>query len=104
MDVFGLIVDALLIRNIQQDDDTQDTPIIFNTYSFSTTTVVTRTRLSVTLYVHCLSCSLAFKARMPVLILGRRYKKHDPQLVSVEWIVALPTENQFARGSGIKLD
>ena len=29
---------------------------ISNTYFFSTATVVTRTRLSVTLYVHCLSC------------------------------------------------
>jgi len=28
----------------------------FNTYCFSTATVVARTRLSVTLYVHCLSC------------------------------------------------
>jgi len=41
---------------------------------------------------------------MPVLMLGRRYKKHDPYFVSVEWIVALATENQFARGSGMKLD
>jgi hypothetical protein len=29
---------------------------IFNTYRFSTTTMVTRTRLDVTLYVHRLSC------------------------------------------------
>jgi len=28
-----------------------------NTYSFSTATIVTRTRLNVTLYVHCPSCS-----------------------------------------------
>jgi len=53
MDVFGLIVNILLIRNTQQDDDTQDTLIIFNTYGFSTATMVTRTRLSVTFYVHC---------------------------------------------------
>ena len=32
------------------------TVIIFNIYCFSTATVVTRTRPSVTLYVHCLSC------------------------------------------------
>ena len=88
MDVFGLIVNILQIRNTQQDDDTKDTLIIVNTYGFSAATMVTRTRLSVTLYVHCLSCSLAFKTRMPVLMLGRHYKKHDPQLVSVEWIVA----------------
>jgi len=41
---------------------------------------------------------------MPAVMLGRRYKKRDPQLVSVEWIVALLTENQSARGSGMKLD
>jgi hypothetical protein len=29
---------------------------ICNTYCFSTTTMVARTRLNVTLYVHCLSC------------------------------------------------
>ena len=29
---------------------------ICNTYSFSTAVTVTRTRLNVTLYVHCLSC------------------------------------------------
>ena len=29
-----------------------------NTHSFSTATMVTRTRLNVRLYVHCLSCSL----------------------------------------------
>jgi hypothetical protein len=104
MDVFFLIVNTLLVKNTQQEDDTQDTLIIYNTYGFSTATVVTRTRLSVTLYVHCLSRSLPFKARLPVPMLGRRYKNHDPQLISVEWIVALPTENQFARGSGMKLD
>ena len=30
---------------------------VFNTYCFSTVTIVTRRRLNVTLYVHCLSCS-----------------------------------------------
>jgi len=30
--------------------------IILNNYCFSTTTMVTLTGLSVTLYVHCLSC------------------------------------------------
>jgi len=29
---------------------------IFNTYSFSTAAMVTRTRLNVTLFVDCLSC------------------------------------------------
>ena len=34
-----------------------DTLRISNTYGFSIATVVIRTRCSVTLYVHCLSCS-----------------------------------------------
>jgi len=39
-----------------------DTLIIPNTYCFSTATVVARTCLIVTLYVHCLSCySLCLK-------------------------------------------
>jgi hypothetical protein len=33
------------------------THIMFNAYCFSTGTMVTRTHLSVMLYVHCLSCS-----------------------------------------------
>jgi hypothetical protein len=32
--------------------------VIFNTYLFSMPQIVTRTRLKVTLYVHCLSCHL----------------------------------------------
>ena len=32
------------------------TVIVFNIYCFSTATLVARTRPSVTLYVHCLSC------------------------------------------------
>jgi hypothetical protein len=52
-----------------------------------------RERASVLRFTYItLSCSLALKARMPVLMLGRRYKKHDPQLVSVERILALLTE------------
>jgi hypothetical protein len=33
---------------------------IYTTYCFSTATMVTRTRLYVTLYVHCLSCCFLF--------------------------------------------
>jgi hypothetical protein len=33
-----------------------DTRPIYDSYCFSTATMVTRTRLNVTLYVHCLSC------------------------------------------------
>ena len=36
---------------------------ICNTYCFSTATVVVRTRLNVTLYVHCLSCSIFLSLR-----------------------------------------
>jgi len=32
------------------------TPRIYNTYCFSTATIVTRTRRNATLYAHCLSC------------------------------------------------
>jgi hypothetical protein len=35
------------------------TLIIFNTYCFSMARMVTRTRLNVTLYVHCLSCYIS---------------------------------------------
>ena len=38
----------------------QNTLIIFNTYCYSTATMVTRTCLSVTLYVHWLSCSMQY--------------------------------------------
>ena len=34
--------------------------IVFNTYCFSTATVVTRTRLNITLYIHWLSYSVSF--------------------------------------------
>jgi hypothetical protein len=34
---------------------------ICNTYCFSTTTIVTRTRLNVTLYVHCILCNVLNK-------------------------------------------
>ena len=38
-----------------------DTLGIYNTYCFSTTTVVTRTCINVTLNVHCLSCCYPFQ-------------------------------------------
>jgi len=41
---------------------TTDTLTICNTYCLSTATMVARTRLSVTLYVHCLSCYLITEA------------------------------------------
>jgi hypothetical protein len=41
---------------------TTDTLRIFHTYCFATTTVVTRKRLNITLYVHCLSCYSFAKA------------------------------------------
>jgi hypothetical protein len=33
---------------------------ISNTYCFCTATMVTRTRLNIALYIHCLSCSVTF--------------------------------------------
>jgi hypothetical protein len=41
---------------------------IRNNYCVSTTTIVAPTRLSVTLYVHCLSCSICFPHRSPVAV------------------------------------
>jgi len=35
---------------------------IYNTYRFSTATKVVRTRLNVTLHVHCLTCLYSFEA------------------------------------------
>ena len=42
------------------------THTIYNTYRFSTTTMVARTRLDVTSYVHCRSCyfSVSFRVKM----------------------------------------
>jgi hypothetical protein len=48
------------------------TLIIFNTYSF-TATVVMRTRLSVTLYVHCLSCTLRAGRSRDRIPVGARF-------------------------------
>jgi len=36
------------------------TIVVFNTYCFSTSMMVTRTGLSVALYVHCVSCSCLY--------------------------------------------
>ena len=43
---------------------------ICNTFCFSTTTTVARTRLSVTLYVHCLSCYCMTKNACTSLLFG----------------------------------
>ena len=45
--------DAFCIQG--NSDNYTDTPIIFNIYCFSAATMVTRTRLNIMLYIHCLS-------------------------------------------------
>jgi hypothetical protein len=87
MDLFGLIVSTLLIRNKQQDDDTQDALIIVNNYGFSTATMVMRTPLSVRLTY--IDCHVRWRSRLecPYWCLDAD-KKHDTQLVTVELIVA----------------
>jgi hypothetical protein len=55
----GQAIDNNIIRRMRFACDVNketNTLRIRNTYCFSTTTVVTRTRLNITLYVHCLSC------------------------------------------------
>ena len=49
-----------------------DTLRVCNTYRFSTTTMVARTRLSVTLYVHCLYCYIKFDPSSPCETFGGR--------------------------------
>jgi len=41
---------------------------ICNTYCFSTAIMVARTHLSVTLYVHCLSCVIEFPLVIAILV------------------------------------
>jgi len=49
---------------------------ICNTYCFSTSTMVTRTRLCVMLYVHRLSCCFLFLlTKSPILLLPTNYSK-----------------------------
>ena len=66
---------------------TTDTLIIFNTYYFSTTTMVKRTRLNVTLYVHCLSCSIYFLPKGYIILsihsFDRPVNKH---VYSFSWL------------------
>jgi hypothetical protein len=48
-----------------------------NTYGFPTVTVVTRTRLSVTLYVHWLSCCKYEYSKTSLSVLVLKYLYHD---------------------------
>ena len=45
---------------------------ICNTYRFSTATMVSRTRLNITLYIHCLTCEILcfYKTHVPIPVLG----------------------------------
>jgi hypothetical protein len=44
-----------------------NTHSICNTYCFFTATIVTRTRLNITLYIHCLSCKIS-QQRYPIAV------------------------------------
>ena len=52
---------------------TTDTLKIFNTYCFSTATIVSRTRLSVTWYIHTLPLSLLFDVLRNVFAVNTKY-------------------------------
>ena len=56
---------------------------ICNTYCFSTTTMVARTRLNITLYVHCLS---SFK-RIVISGTGKSALLHTVSRVATHWLV-----------------
>jgi hypothetical protein len=69
-----------------------DTVIMYNTYCFSTETMVTRTRLNVTLYVHC--CLFIFQffieaaypqimVGVPVVVRGQQFNKPCCRIPSI---------------------
>ena len=71
------------------------TLLICVTYCFSTTTMVTRTRLDVTLYVHCLSCFIFknFGRHQAVPWLRRCHGSGGAMAQAVPWL-------RRCRGSG----
>jgi len=50
-----------------------NTLTICNTHCFSTTTMVARTRLNVTLYAHCLSCLISFLLYILLMLAFRTF-------------------------------
>jgi hypothetical protein len=69
---------------------TTDTHSVFNTYCFSTSTVVTRTRPNVSLYIHCLSCLLLYRSTVAVIRWTNTcwVKKGYCCAAVCEWIIA----------------
>ena len=55
---------------------------IYNTYCFSNATMVTRTRLNVTLYVHCLSCSIPWHSTLNALVFIKMLNEWETRFFS----------------------